>query len=98
MPVFLRAVAALSLLTLAACNAWQPRAEFAAPQARWNESEPSPVQVDAKPPPVPDEYCYRTLADVDCFSQAKPDRITGYTGLYPDPASLPPHSSSQLPQ
>ena len=92
MPVFLRAAAVLSLLALAACDAWQPRAEFAAPQARWNESEPSPVQVDAKPPPIPDEYCYKTWANVDCFSQAKPDRITGFTGLYPDPASLPPGS------
>jgi hypothetical protein len=84
-------IAALSLaLTLSACNAWQNRAEFAAPQERWNESEPSPVRVDAKPPPIPEQYCYRTLAMVDCFAAAQPERITGYTGLYPDPASLPP--------
>ena len=77
-------------LALSACNAWQNRAEFAAPQDRWNESEPSPVRVDAKPPPIAEQYCYRTLAQVDCFAAAQPDRITGYTGLYPDPDSLPP--------
>lgn len=77
-------------LGLAACNAFQERAEFAAPQERWNSAEPSPVMADAPPPPLPAEYCYRTLAHVDCFSQAVPDRITGYTGLYPDPDSLPP--------
>jgi hypothetical protein len=35
------------------------------------------------------QYCYRTLAAVDCFSEAKPDRLTGYSGVYPDPNSLP---------
>ena len=85
-----RLAAVACAATLSACNAWQNRAEFAAPQERWNESEPSPVRADAKPPPIPEQYCYRTLALVDCFAAAQPERITGYTGLYPDPASLPP--------
>jgi hypothetical protein len=77
-------------VTLAGCNAWQNRAEFAPPQSRWNQSQSSPVAADAPPPPIPAQYCYRTLATVDCFAEAKPDRITGFTGLYPEPASLPP--------
>ena len=85
-----RFVAIVGAAFLSACNAWQNRAEFAAPQERWNESEPSPVRVDGKPPAIPEQYCYRTLALVDCFASAQPDRITGYTGLYPDPDSLPP--------
>lgn len=86
----LRRLALIVVLALGGCNAFQERAEFAAPQERWNATEPSPAMADAPPPPLPQEYCYRTLAHVDCFSQAVPDRITGYTGLYPDPASLPP--------
>jgi hypothetical protein len=73
----------------AGCNAWQTRAEFAPPQSRWNDSQPSPAGRNDPPPPIAAEYCYRTLATVDCFSEAKPDRVTGYTGLYPDPDSLP---------
>jgi len=77
-----------ALLALAGCNAWQDRAEFAAPQSRWPANLPSPVAADAPPPPIPAQYCYRTLANVDCYTEARPDRITGYTGVYPDPASL----------
>lgn len=77
---------------LAGCNVWQDRAEFAPPQSRWNETGTSPVAADAPPPPIPEQYCYRTLADVDCYSEPRPDLITGFTGLYPDPASLPPGS------
>jgi len=80
------------VLALAGCNAWQNRAEFAPPQSRWTRSGSSPVAADATPPPIPLQYCYRTLATVDCFSEAKPERVTGYTGLYPDPASLPPQA------
>lgn len=76
-------------LALAGCNAWQDRAEFAPPQSRWPANLPSPVLADAPPPPVPVQYCYRTLARVDCFAQAMPDRLSGYTGTYPDPDSLP---------
>jgi hypothetical protein len=76
-------------LLLGGCNAWQTRSEFAAPQSRWNNSQPSPAGRDDAPPPIPAQYCYRTLATVDCFSEARPDRVTGYTGLYPDPDSLP---------
>jgi hypothetical protein len=76
------------LLLLGACNAWQDRAEFAAPQSRWKNTEPSPVAVNAPPPPVALQYCYRTLATVDCFTQAHPERLTGYTGQYP--SDIPP--------
>jgi len=90
MPIRPCAAALGIVMTLSGCNAWQNRAEFAPPQSRWNGSQSSPVAADAPPPPIPLQYCYRTLATVDCFAEAKPDRITGYTGLYPDPASLPP--------
>jgi hypothetical protein len=86
------ALAASLLLLLAGCNAWQNRAEFAPPQSRWTPSQTSPVAADAAPPPIPEQYCYRTLATVDCFTSPEPSRITGFTGLYPDPASLPPGS------
>jgi hypothetical protein len=84
------APAAGLLILLAGCNAWQNRAEFAPPQNRWTPSQSSPVAADARPPAIPRQYCYRTLATVDCFTEPQPDRITGFTGLYPDPASLPP--------
>ena len=77
------------LLLLGGCNAWQTRAEFAPPQSRWNASQTSAALANDPPPPIPAQYCYRTLATVDCFTEAKPERITGYTGVYPDPASLP---------
>ncbi|HTZ77941.1 MAG TPA: hypothetical protein VMC10_08535 [Stellaceae bacterium] len=77
--------AMLLLISLAACNAWQDRAEFAAPQSRWKSTEPSPVEADAPPPPIPVQYCYRTLATVDCYTEAQPSRATGYTGKYPLP-------------
>lgn len=70
--------------TLAACNVWQDRAEFAAPQSRWKATEPSPAEANAPPPALPVQYCYRTLATVDCFTEAHPERVTGYTGRYPD--------------
>jgi hypothetical protein len=87
--------AACLAIPLAGCNVWQNRAEFAPPQARWPSTQPSPVSAEASPPPIPVQYCYRTLATVDCFSEAAPERITGYTGLYPDPASLPPGSAER---
>lgn len=68
-------------LLLAGCNVLQNRAEFAPPQSRWPSTMPATTSVDAAPPPINAQYCYRTLAAVDCFSEAKPDRITGYTGL-----------------
>jgi len=81
-------VAVLLLLQLSGCNAWQNRAEFAAPQSRWPANYPSPVAADAPPPPIQAQYCYRTLASVDCYTEARPDRIAGYTGVYPDPNSV----------
>ena len=83
-----RLVAVSGLLALAGCNAWQNRAEFAAPQSRWPANLPSAVAADAPPPPIPAQYCYRTLANVDCFTEARPDRLAGYTGAYPNPDSI----------
>jgi hypothetical protein len=77
------------LLLLGACNAWEDRAEFAAPQSRWKSTEPSPVAANASPPTVPVQYCYRTLATVDCYTQSHPDRLTGYTGQYPGDIPTP---------
>jgi hypothetical protein len=85
---FGRLSAAALLFALAGCNAWQNRAEFAAPQSRWPANYTSPVAADAPPPPIPAQYCYRTLASVDCYTEAKPDRATSYTGVYPDPNNL----------
>lgn len=85
--------AAIGLL-LGGCNAWQTRAEFAAPQSRWNATETSAAEANDPPPPIPEQYCYRTLANVDCFTQTEPDRISGYTGLYPDPYSLPQYHAA----
>lgn len=82
--LFVFSVAAL----LAGCNAWQNRAEFAAPQSRWPSNEPSPIPANAPAPPIQAQYCYRTLAMVDCFTEAHPDRISGYTGVYPDPDAI----------
>ena len=87
-PLLPSSLLALSLL-LGGCNAWQTRAEFAPPQSRWNSSDTSSAGRNDPPPPIPAQYCYRTLATVDCFTEAKPDRVTGFTGLYPDPDSLP---------
>ena len=86
-----RTLMVLGILTvgLGACNAWQDRAEFAPPQSRWRSTEPSPVAADALPPTVPIQYCYRTLAAVDCFTEAQPSRATGYTGQYPKPDPKP---------
>lgn len=97
-PMPLRTFAILGILAvgLGACNAWQDRAEFAPPQSRWPSSGTSPVAADAPPPPLQAQYCYRTLATVDCYTEARPDRIAGYTGVYPDPnnvAAAAPYSA-----
>jgi hypothetical protein len=76
-------------LLLGGCNAWQTRAEFAPPQSRWNSSDTSAAATEDAPPPIAQQYCYRTLARVDCVTEPKPDRVTGYNGLYPNPDSLP---------
>ncbi len=84
-----------SALMLAGCNTWQDRAEFAPPQSRWPSTQPSPVPVNAPPPPIAQQFCYRTLATVDCYYEAKPERVTGYTGTYPNPDSLDPPSAKR---
>ena len=69
---------------LAGCSVWQRRAEFAPPEDRWPDTQPSPVAADAPPPPIDAVNCYRTLAIVDCFLATQPERSSGYTGTYPD--------------
>jgi len=86
----LRAAALFLMVLPAACNAWQDRSEFAPPESRWSSTQPSPAGHNDPPPPVARQYCYRTLAQVDCYSEPKPDRVTGYSGVYPDPASQTP--------
>lgn len=83
-------ILALSAPLLAGCNTWQDRAEFAPPESRWRSTEPSPVPANAPPPPIAQQFCYRTLAAVDCYYEAKPERITGYTGTYPNPEAADP--------
>lgn len=85
---------------VAGCNAWQNRAEFAAPQSRWPANYPSPVGANAPPPPIQVQYCYRTLASVDCYTEARPERISGYTGVYPNPDALnaaAPYAAKNVP-
>jgi len=72
-----------AMLLLSGCNAWQHRAEFAPPESRWSESQPSPIAADAPPPAIRTVSCYRTLANVDCFAEKQPSRYYGYTGSYP---------------
>ena len=88
MPMTCRALALLGFIAvgLGACNAWQDRAEFAPPQSRWRPTESSPVSANAPPPAIPVQYCYRTLAVVDCYTETQPARVSGYTGQYPKPA------------
>jgi hypothetical protein len=62
---------------------YQRRAEFAPPQSRWPETLPSAVAKDAPPPPVQKQYCYRTLAAVDCYTSPQPDRHRSYSGASP---------------
>jgi hypothetical protein len=94
-----RLVLLVLIVTLAGCNVWQNRAEFAPPPERrpgtqWPQivlppdwpldQQTSPVAATAPPPPVAVEHCYRTLAVVDCFQQRQPERYSGYTGSYPE--------------
>jgi hypothetical protein len=90
MPLHRLLLAAALLLPLLGCNVWENRAEFAPPQSRWPSTLPSTSSVNAPPPSMGVQYCYRTLASVDCFNEAKPERVTGFTGVYPDPVALAP--------
>ncbi|HZS82904.1 MAG TPA: hypothetical protein VFA50_08530 [Stellaceae bacterium] len=83
--MILRALCGLCGLAflLTACNAWQNRAEFAPPESRWPATQPSPVELNAPPPPIRSVHCYRTLAQVDCFAEKQPERYDGFTGTYP---------------
>ena len=83
-------LAAALLLPLLGCNVWENRAEFGPPESRWPSTLPSASLASAPPPPIGVEYCYRTLASVDCFNEAKPERVMGYTGVYPAPVAAAP--------
>ena len=86
MPFPRRPLLLLALLAgLSACNVWQDRAEFAPPQSRWGATQPSATAANAPPQVTPVQYCYRTLATVDCYTETQPSRVTGYTGTYPKP-------------
>jgi hypothetical protein len=74
---------AILVLALAGCNVWQRSAEFAPPVDRMPGSQPFPVEANAPPPPIEQEYCYTTLAIVDCYPTKQPERYRGYTGQYP---------------
>jgi hypothetical protein len=84
---FARLAALLALCALAGCNLWQYQPEFAPPQSRWPGTlwsrNPYPSPATADPAPTPVSHCYRTLAQVECFTEPQPDRVTGYTGTYP---------------
>ena len=85
-----RALIAFALVgSLAGCNVWQDRAEFAPPQSRWPDTLPSPVGAAAPPPPRVVTYCYSTLATVDCYTDPQPQRVRGHVGIYPTPNSAP---------
>jgi hypothetical protein len=75
--------------SLAGCNVWQDKAEFAAPQSRWPETLPGAVAADAPPPPRLVVHCYRTLAIADCYTAPHPERAGTYTGSAPTPNSAP---------
>jgi hypothetical protein len=71
-------------LTLAACDPTFGRAEFAPPQDRWPSNYPSAVARETPAPPIPLQYCYRTLADTDCYLEPQPNR-SDFSGTYPIP-------------
>jgi hypothetical protein len=81
-------VAAPLMAMLAGCELAPERAEFAPPQSRWPGTLPSPLNANEAAAPRLISYCYRTLAQVDCFPAPRPER-TGYLGTYPDPNSVP---------
>jgi hypothetical protein len=87
---FIPLAAVLALAALTSCTAvksaadwWRGPAEFAPPQSRWPVGQPSAAGAEAPPPAIRTAYCYRTLADVECFATRQPGR-TGYTGSYPE--------------
>jgi len=84
-PTAILLLSAALVAPLAGCNVWQDRAEFAPPQSRWPDTQPSPAAADDPPPPVQVRYCYRSLATVDCFAEKQPGRAAQYTGRYPGP-------------
>jgi hypothetical protein len=71
------------IVALSGCNVWHSRAEFAPPADRWPSPVPWPVEANTTWPLIETDYCYRTLAIVDCFATPQPERASGYTGTYP---------------
>jgi hypothetical protein len=69
---------------LAGCeNAVPPCGEFAAPQARQASPKDCPQKPVTEQPYKPARYCYRSLAQPDCFSEPQPGRANDYLGSYP---------------
>ena len=80
----------LGALSLSGCSTaktvadwWRGPAEFAPPQSRWPVGQPAAIGAETPPPPIRTAYCYRSLADIECFAARQPGR-TGYTGSYPE--------------
>jgi hypothetical protein len=71
------------IIALSGCDVWPRRAEFAAPADRWPITLPWLVEADTTEPPIRPDYCYRTLAVVDCYSTPQPERAADFTGAYP---------------
>ena len=71
------------IVALSGCDVWPRRAEFAAPADRWPVTLPWQEEADRTEPLIKPDYCYRTLAIVDCYSTPQPERATGFTGVYP---------------
>jgi len=78
-----RLLLVIVIIALSGCDAWPRRAEFAAPTDRWPVTLPWLVEADTTEPLIKSDYCYRTLAVVDCYSTPQPERATGFTGAYP---------------
>jgi hypothetical protein len=68
---------------------YDERAEFAPPQSRWPDTLPSSVSAYEAPPQRAAKYCYRTLAQPDCYEAPNPERRTGYAGTSPTLNSAP---------
>ncbi len=82
----LRTLAApvLLALLLGSCeNAVTPCSEFAAPQARQAAAKDCPQKPVTEQPYKPARYCYRSLAQPECFSEPQPGRANDYLGSYP---------------
>jgi hypothetical protein len=63
-------------------NAVTPCEEFAAPQARQPAGKDCPPKPVTEKPSRPARYCYRSLAQSECFSEPQPGRSNDFLGSY----------------